>query len=129
MKRLHTQPEVGTVLGLCCAIVEQTESPDPEVYLMTVVSALKAQLRCEMYTEAQLTAERADQYLSGAASVGHNNQAGMIAFLNQRLKVVHSSLVLNFGAFSRTTTTSFSVDINQTVSDGLGVLQRMVTLV
>jgi hypothetical protein len=74
IKRLHTQPEVGTVLGLCCAIVEQTENPEVvEVYLMTVVSALKAQLRCEMYTEAQLTAERADQYLAGAASVGQSN--------------------------------------------------------
>jgi hypothetical protein len=65
---------MATVLGLCSELLRiqllqlqrqsSTLTADClEIYLMSVVSALKNQLKSEMYTEAQLIAERSDELL------------------------------------------------------------------
>jgi hypothetical protein len=66
---------------------------------MVLVSALKCQLKCEMYTEAQLVSERSDEILLS------NNMAqkhpGLLSYVNYRLKVIHSVMLEQFSAFNK----------------------------
>lgn len=98
-------PLIATTLSLCAEIARLIvvsllrQAPCPhdttETYLMAIVSALKAQLKCDMYQEAQVTADKADELIAYMKV----NQPGVFSYYNWRMKLVHAQLVLNFGAF------------------------------
>jgi hypothetical protein len=59
---------------------------------MSVISALKNQLKSEMYAETQLIAERSDELLYQTnilKSESAQKQPGIFTYLIWRLKVIH----------------------------------------
>lgn len=81
---------------------------------MAIVSALKAQLKCDMYQEAQLTADKADELIAYMKV----SQPGVFSYYNWRMKLVHAQLVLNFGAFVKPGAFEFTETSKQAQSTG-----------
>ncbi len=94
-----------------------------EIYLMVICSSLKAQLKCDMITEAQLICGRSeDLFLKTNIAQSH---AGMINYLNYRMKVIHQALLMQFGAFVQPTRNQFESDLCESKKEANQLCQKL----
>ena len=98
-----------------------------EIYLMVICSSLKTQLKCDMITEAQLICGRSED-LFLKTNIGQN-QPGMIKYLNYRMKVIHQSLLSQFGAFVEPSSNQFESDLGESKKEANLLCQKMSTII
>lgn len=76
LKKLHNFKHVATGLALLSEYLRvqllhssKHEAEALEVFLMLLISALKAQLKCDLLQEAAITSARSDEFLSQSSLI------------------------------------------------------------
>jgi hypothetical protein len=94
-----------------------------EIYLMVLCCSLKAQLKCDMITEAQLICGRSeDLFLKTNIA---SSQPGMINYFNYRMKVIHQALLMQFGAFVQPYQNQFESDLGESKKEANLLCQKL----